>query len=637
MKRGHSGVERVFFPKAEFDRVRGQADEAVAALPLVAEMCRLNAITSIKLAGSGHLGTSLSSMDLFVYLYFEGLNVAELGWRHEERDIFFSSKGHDVPGLYAVLYAVGILEESTFLNLRRAAGGCGHPTVGTPGIEANTGSLGMGIAKAKGMALAKRKRNLDGRVFVLTGDGELQEGQNYESLQHAVNRGIGNFTVIVDHNKVQSDKPVEVISSLGDIEAKLGAFGWRVRRIDGHDFDQIAEALRDPQPFSVVLADTIKGKGVSFMEHPAALAAAGGVYRWHSGAPDDTSYDQAMRELAARVKSLASVLGVQAPEARSVERPVDPAPQGERIAAGYGKALLELIPRHPELVVLDGDLADDCCVRDVEEKFPQRFLEHGIAEQDMVSTAGGLARQGFLPVVNSFATFLSSRANEQIYNNACERTRIIYACHYAGLLPAAPGESHQSVRDISLFQATPNFTILHPATRRECYEATCWAVERATTNVMLRLAIGKPPEPLELPADYKLAEGLGIALHDGRDVAIFAYGPVMLPEALKAAERLARQAISAKVVNMPWMNSVEVDWLVAEIDGIEAVYVVEDHGSRGGLGEFLLAGLAHHDALGTRRFRILGVDGIPHWGTPQEALRAHRLDGGSIAARILED
>jgi len=146
----------------------------------------------------------------------------------------------------------------------------------------------MGIAKAKGMALAKRKKGAGGGVFVLTGDGELQEGQNYESLQHAVNRGIGNFTIIVDHNKVQSDKPLDVISSLGDIEAKIRAFGWQVRRINGHDFAQLASALKDPQPFTIVLADTIKGKGVSFMENDPS---------WHGKAPNPEQVAQALSEI----------------------------------------------------------------------------------------------------------------------------------------------------------------------------------------------------------------------------------------------------------------------------------------------------------------------------------------------------
>ena len=625
--------KRPYYPKTEFDRVRAGGPKA---LPLIADMCRLNTITSIKRAGSGHIGTSLSSMDLFVYLYFERLNVAELGCQHEDRDLFFSSKGHDVPGLYAALHAAGILDESTFLNLRRAAGGCGHPTVGTPGIEANSGSLGMGIAKAKGMALAKRKKGLGGEVFVLTGDGELQEGQNYESLQHAVNRGIGDFTVIVDHNKVQSDKPVEVISSLGDLEAKLRAFGWRTLRIDGHDFEAISEALASPAPHTVVIADTLKGKGVSFMEHPAALEADGGVYRWHSGAPDDEAFARALDELSARIATAAGALGLPAPATADAGAIDDPAPAGERIAAGYGRALLDLIPQRPELMVLDADLADDCCVRDVEVQYPDRFLEHGIAEQDMVSTAGGLALQGFLPVVNSFASFLAARPNEQIYNNACEGSRIVYACHYAGLLPAAPGESHQSIRDVSLFQATPNFTILHPATTEECYQATRWAVEQATTNVMLRFLIGKPPQKLELPEGTKLQPGRGTRLRGKGEIALFAYGPVMPVEALAAADRLAERGTQARVIHMPWLNRVDMDWLRGTLDGVHSVYVIEDHATRGGLGEFLLAELAHHDALGERRFRIFGVDGVPRWGTPAEALRAHRLDGPSIASRILE-
>ena len=188
---------------------REELERAGDDLDLIADMCRANALVAVKRAGSGHLGSSFSSLDIVVHLLWRELNVAELGWEHPDRDVFFSSKGHDVPGLYAALYALGVIPAERLLRLRRLGGLDGHPDVGVPGIEANSGSLGMGLSKGRGMAWAKRFLGRGGRVVVMTGDGELQEGQNWEAFAAAFHQGVGNLWAIVDRNELQSDKPTE--------------------------------------------------------------------------------------------------------------------------------------------------------------------------------------------------------------------------------------------------------------------------------------------------------------------------------------------------------------------------------------------------------------------------------------------
>ncbi len=222
--------------KREFDRVNGLAIDKYAKLQLIADMCRANTLTMVKIAGSGHIGSSFSAMDIVTWLYYSEINTVATGFDSPDRDIFFSSKGHDVPGLYSLMYALGVLGESEILNLRRLNGLDGHPHVSIPGCEVNGGSLGMGISKGKGMAVAKKLKKSAGHVYVMTGDGELQEGQNYEGLQTAASRGVNNITVIVDNNKVQSDKQVSEISDLHSLENKFYAFGWHVERCDGHDY-----------------------------------------------------------------------------------------------------------------------------------------------------------------------------------------------------------------------------------------------------------------------------------------------------------------------------------------------------------------------------------------------------------------
>ena len=485
-------------PRKEFERA---GDD----LALLADMCRANALVAVKRAGSGHLGSSFSSLDIVAQLLWRELNVAELGWDHPDRDIFFSSKGHDVPGLYAALHALGEIPTERLLRLRRLGGLDGHPDIGVPGIEANSGSLGMGLSKGRGMAWAKRYLGRGGIVVVMTGDGELQEGQNWEALASAAHQHVGNLWAIVDRNELQSDRPTEEILALGDLEAKLRAFGSHVEVCDGHDHDALASAFASMRTApadvpKVLVANTIKGRGVSFMEHPQALREGGGTYRWHAGAPDDDAFARAHDELVDRI-------GRRLPDLQLEEVPpleervsLEGEPESgagtravvtdEYVAAAYGEELLQLVTRHPEVVVLDADLASDCRVRTVELEQPSHFVEVGIAEQDMVSMAAGLARQGLLPVVNSFASFLASRANEQIYNQASEGTKVVYALHYAGLIPAGPGKSHQSVRDISLLGALPNVTIVQPVNAEETAALLRWAVEDAEESVAIRLAIG---------------------------------------------------------------------------------------------------------------------------------------------------
>jgi transketolase len=277
--------------------------------------------------------------------------------------------------------------------------------------------------------------------------------------------------------------------------------------------------------------------------------------------------------------------------------------------------------------VLDADLASDCRVRSFELTYPERFLECGIAEQDMVSAAAGIARHGLLPVVNSFASFLASRANEQIYNQASEKTKVVYALHYAGLIPAGPGKSHQSVRDVSLLAALPNVTIVQPVNAEETAELLRWAVEDSDESVALRLVIGPSPRRIELGGDLRARPGRGTVLREGDHAVLFSYGPVMLHEALLASETLERGGVGVAVVAMPWLNRPDAAWL-EDVAGMKPVFVLEDHAPVGALGD------AVRRALDGRPVAVLGVEGWPACGTPQEALRFHGLDGASLAETI---
>jgi len=625
-----------FIPRSEFDRVKTMNAPMSERATIFANLARINTLSMIAAAGSGHIGSSFSSLDIVSWLYLDEMRLPAKAGRDAERDIFFSSKGHDAPGLYAVMIALGQLPEQARLQLRRLGGLPGHPDLTlTPFIEANTGSLGMGISKAKGMAIANRLKGRNSRLFVMTGDGELQEGQIWESLGSAVRLGLSEITVIVDHNKVQSDTLVQQTADLGDLEAKFAAFGWNVLRCNGHDFQALSTAITAAKSETgrptVIIADTLKGCGVSFMEH---IAMDGRWYRYHSGAPSPADYDRAIAELMDRSRAQFAAFGAEPGVVDLVERPVavqlSATPQ--RMVRAYSEALLAEAAANPDIIALDADLVLDTGLIPFQEQFPDRFVECGIAEMDMVSQASGLALAGMLPVVHSFACFLTPRANEQIFNASTEDTRIIYTGSLAGVVPAGPGHSHQSVRDIALMGSVPNLVALEPCCEAEVAMAVRWAVRDNLRSSYIRLVSIPCDIPYSLPEGYRLQPGRGAVLRGGGDIALIGYGPVLLPQAMIMAERMATEGLQVRVINLPWLNVIDGAWLKDALAGCRAVVTLDNHLLSGGQGEKIMVALAEQGfAAPVRR---LGIEGVPACGRNDEVLAHHGLDAAGLAAVV---
>jgi transketolase len=624
-------------PRVEFERILAWRGDRFRRAALFADMCRVNALYMIARAGSGHIGSSFSAMDIVSWLHLEEMRPRPGATRDGIADRYFSSKGHDAPGLYAVLAALGRLDFDLLHRLRRRGGLPGHPDIATPGMITNTGSLGMGVSKAKGMIRGNRLRGRDERIFVMTGDGELQEGQFWESLLSAANDRLHELTIIVDHNKLQSDTFVACVSDLGDLPGKLASFGWHVQRCSGHDFSALAAALQqhdaERRPRAIV-ADTVKGCGVSIMEH-TAMQLDQAYYKFHSGAPAYEAYLGGVRELVARVDDRLAAGGLEA--LRLVSSEIEKRPQQtanvQRMVGAYSSALVEHAARNRDVVVLDADLVLDTGLIPFKERFPERFIECGIAEQDMVSQAGGLALKGLVPVVHSFACFLSARPNEQIYNNATERTRIVYAASLAGLVPGGPGHSHQAVRDISALAATPGLVMVEGADEVETRQLVDWGLEQNEGSTYIRLVSIPCVVPYETRAKRPQV-GVGERLLDGGDVVVIGYGPVVLPQAWWAAEMLGRNGVTVRLLNLPWLNRVDEAWLRREVDGFRALLTVDNHYVAGGQGEMICAALARINLASLRSVRSLGVVDVPVCGTNDEVLTAHGLDARSIVSAV---
>jgi len=408
-----------YVPKAELDRI---TDNAV-----MLDALRLNILYMVQQAGSGHLGGSLSSLTIMVPLFFGGMGPD---------DVFISSKGHDAPALYAILQVKGIIPFDSIHTFRRPGGLPGHPTIDVPGILFNTGSLGMGISKANGLAAADRLAGRKRKIHVLVGDGEMQEGQNWEALHHVDKR----VFIHIDHNKFTLSSAI------------------KGKTPDGF-----------PEP--IIFHSTIKGAGISFME---------GNNKYHAGALSDEEYQRAADELIDRL----APNGVNQAWAEKVPYP-RPCPI-HALAKAY-PIILARVGSHPRVVVMDADLEPDCGLTPFRELYPDRFIQCGIAEQDMVSMATGLSAGGFIPIAHSFAAFLCRRANEQIYNSCLERRHIVFVGAMAGMLPTGPGTSHECLEDIALMKTMPGMTILVPETPDQLRGAMEWAVNEATGPVYVSI------------------------------------------------------------------------------------------------------------------------------------------------------
>ena len=623
-----------YVPRKEFKRILSLDLSAIEKTSLFASLCRINTLYMIARAGSGHLGTSFSSMDIISWLLLNELYLNDEHDNNSTRNIFFSSKGHDAPALYNNFIGLGKLDFNLIHKLRSLGGLPGHPDINTPNIITNTGSLGMGISKAKGMIIANRLKKCAVNVYVLTGDGELQEGQFWESLISASNDNLHELVVIIDHNKLQSDTLVTKVSNLGDLEVKLRSFGWYVIRCEGNELAAFSKALVASKTVKdkpkVIIADTIKGKGVTFMEH-TSIDSNIDLYKYHSGAPNEEEYFKAVQELIDTTNSLLNSAGQHDIELETVIIPSKVFHKNlQHLIKAYSEELIKQARNNSKIVALDADLILDTGLIPFQSEFPDRLIECGIAEQDMVSQAGGMALEGMIPIVHSFSCFLSARSNEQIYNNASEKTKIIYVGSLAGVIPGGPGHSHQAVRDISSLAAIPGLCLMEPCCEEEVGMLLNWAINNNNSSSYLRLVSVPINIPYKLPENYKPEFGKGVALSEGNDAIIIAYGPVMLSISFEVASLFQQRSSKLiKVINLPWLKDINEKWLVNEVAKYNLVVCLDNHYIEGGQGGRITEILSNKSD-GNKKIIRIGLKDFPVCGTNEEVLHEHSMNSEYI-------
>ena len=610
---------------------RGHAASAQLADELRRRSIRLRRLVlqTIVTAGAGHTGGDLSCLDILAVLYGAVLRVSPQTVDDPGRDRFVMSKGHSVEALYAVLADRGFFLAADLGTVGRYASPyVGHPTRHVRGIEQNTGALGHGLAFGVGTALGARLARRDFRTFVLAGDGELAEGSNWEALLAAAHHRLDNLVLVVDRNQLQITGGTESVCALEPLCDKLRAFGWAVREADGHDHAALLDAFAGV-PFeagrpSALVARTVKGRGVSFMEKDV---------RWHHRVPKPEELARARAELEAEERRLGTepeAVVVPPPPARSAGPVAHELRPGRPNQDVFSETILELARGDPTVVVVTSDSRGSGKLSGFAEALPERIVEVGIAEQTLVGAAAGLASSGLKPFAVSPASFLTARALEQIKNDvaySAQPVRLVGIS--AGVSYGALGSTHHSTHDLAALRAIPGVTILVPA---DNYEAAAVARAAYAAAGPVYVRIGKRPVP-DLPSGaFEL--GRARLVREGSDLVFIATGETVCI-ACAAAERLAREGLACRVLSVHTLRPLD-SAAVLEAARTRGVVSVEEHSVAGGLGEACSAVLA--EAGVSVPFRRMGLpDEETITGSQAEILEHYGIspDGLAAAARDL--
>jgi transketolase len=623
LKSGESGLAKNSLPESRLQ-----------ALEDVATRLRIESIRATTAAGSGHPSSAASAADLVAAIFFDGMRFDPAQPRGLASDRFVLSKGHAAPVLYAAWAEVGVIERAELTTLRRIDSDLeGHPTPRLPFVDVATGSLGQGLGAGLGLAIGARAAGADARVFVLLGDGELAEGSVWEAVQMAAHRGVDNLIAVVDVNALGQSGPTMLGHDVDVYRRRFAAFGWRAHTIDGHDLAQIAGALRRARRTrglpTAIVARTVKGKGIEEIE---------GRPGWHGRPLPRQDAERAIAALEARLHHVPAP-PVQRPRSRRATTPTAPGPASDRPGAptgavatreAYGQALVRLGAVDARVMALDGDVKNSTYAERFAEAYPERFVEGFIAEQNMVSVAQGLAAQGAVPFVSSFACFLT-RAGDQVRMAGISHSNVKFCGSHAGVSIGEDGPSQMALEDLALFRAVPDALVLYPAdgvATHACVQlaASYRGVAYIRTTRMKTDAVYGADEPFVIGGAKVVRAGSGDRL------TIVGAG-ITLHEALAAAEELAGHGVAVRVVDLYCLKPLDRPALLEAARATGGrLLTVEDHYAEGGLGAAVAEALSDTDVVVHR----LAVREIPRSGAPRQLLERYGIGRAAIVRAVDE-
>jgi transketolase len=599
----------------------------------IATRLRIDSVRSTTEAGSGHPSTCCSAAEIVAALFFSEMRYDPRDPQNPDNDRFVLSKGHSAPILYAAWAEAGFIPRDDLLKLRRIDSDLeGHPTPRLPFVDVATGSLGQGLAAGIGIALNARRIKSEYRTYVLLGDAEVAEGAVWEAADIGSFDKLDALCGVTDVNALGQSGPTMWQHDMEALASRWRAFGWHAIVVDGHDLPDILDALEEARRTkgrpTMILAKTIKGKGVSAFE---------GKEGWHGKAlKKGDELEKALAELQSQFVPEEETAPPQAP--RRVQRPAPSRATlgptayklGDSVATreAYGSAIARLADGDDRIVALDGDVKNSTFSEKFEQRHPERFYQAFIAEQAMIGMAMGLASRGAIPFPSTFAAFLT-RAHDFIRMAAISNLNVKIAGSHAGVSIGEDGPSQMALEDLAMMRAQPNITVLYPCdgvSTEKLVDAMAYHPGPAYMRT------SRPKTPVIYGPDETFPIGGLKILREGHaDVATIIGGGVTVFEALKAYDELKKSGVAIRVIDLYSLQPIDSAALVRcarETGG--RVITVEDHYAGGGIGDAVASAVASEGFTVER----LAVTEIPRSGKPEELLDRYGISARHIVAAV---
>lgn len=606
---------------------------------------RVNVLSMTTAAQSGHPTSALSAADLVATLFFDTMHFDLLHPENPNNDRFILSKGHASPLLYAVYKELGVLTQKDLSGYRSFDSILeGHPTTRFSYTEAATGSLGIGLSIGAGMALSAKMDKRDFKTYVLMGDGELAEGSIWEAAEIAHYYKLDNLIGIVDCNRLGQSSESLHGHHVKRYAEKFEAFGWKSIIIDGHNVQQIMAALRksrDPNSHpTVIIAKTIKGYGVHEVEDKigfhgkpfsqeqlsvvlpemeerfiAAAKFQDKDYQWHPIKPKDVvpSYKKTIKSEKDAVKFSYKI--------------------GELIATrkAFGEALVVLGEQYENIVSLDAEVKNSTYAELFEKKFPERFVQCFIAEQNMVGMAVGFDKRSYIPFVSTFAAFFS-RAYDQIRMAAIGRSLLKLVGSHAGISIGKDGPSQMGLEDIALMSALPNSIVLYPCDAISTHRLLFCMALYYDGIAYLRTTRTETPVIYHQQEDFFIG-GCKVLKSSVRDKVCIVAAGITVHEALKAYALLEKEGIAISVIDLYSIKPLDAETIKSiALQSASKVITVEDHYLQGGLGQAVVYALRNEQIA----IECLAVQHLPRSGEPEKLMAFAAIDAAAIVKKVHE-
>ncbi|HEX6907375.1 MAG TPA: transketolase [Terriglobales bacterium] len=651
---------------------------SIEQLTEAANLMRGYDLVALAAAGSGHAGGTLSIMDIVAALYLRVADHDPNNPTWEQRDRIIWSAGHKAPALYLGLAFAGFCKPDDVVTLRKLWSPFqGHPHwPKVPGVEVSSGSLGQGLSVAVGAALAAKLDGRANKVFCLMGDGEQQEGNIWEAAMEAAHYKLDNLVAIVDFNRLQIDGPVCEVMNIEPLEEKYRAFGWDVVRIDGHDMKQIVTATEQAKtrPATgkplLVIAATVKGKGVSFMENVAG---------WHGKSPSKEEMIKGLKELGLEEKIpyeqlLASARHYQAEvdEKLAARQPKfrrdywwnagsSMKAKMEPTRKGFGQSLAEN-GDDPRVVCLGLDISGSITISEFHAGHPERkprWLSMGIAEQSATAAAAGLAKEGKLPVLGTYATFAAARNLDQLRVSVCYGNfNVMVAGAHGGVSVGPDGATHQALEDLFAVCGLPNIVVVVPCDSIETKKATDYLLLEHVGPKYVRFAREATPIVTSEDTPFVFGQANVIRLRgeaeqfvdafqtmvaseyrdESEDLSIIACGP-MVPEAMRAAWILKRDFdCETRVINLHTLKPLDRAAIIRAAKETGIVITAEEHqiGALSGRVSEVITGSGQLYGLPVITGAIGVKDRFGDSGAPWELIKEFEVSAEHIAQKAVE-